>query len=459
MELGGEPRVLTPEQVLAVLLLKLKQSAEEFLKSKVHDCVIGVPHFWTDGQRRALLDAARICDLNVLRIMNETTAVALAYGIYKQDLPAEAEKPRIVAFVDVGHHATQVSVVAFNKGKLKVLAADHDTGFGGRQLDRLLRDHFIAEFKTKFGIDAASRPKPYQRLLDECEKLKKLMSANSQTLPLNIECFMEDKDVRGGVNREEMEAMAEAAGLWARLSALLQRLLSKAKVKPGDLDSVEIVGGSSRVPRVKAIIKDVLGLDPRTTLNQDEAVSRGAALQCAMLSPTFRVREFAVTDYQPYAIKVEWDGTGEADSGEMLVFQEGEPFPFSKMISFYRKQPFALRAFYAHPNAIPFPSPAISTFNITGVIPDPEGASSKVKVKVRINPNGLFLVSSASMLEKKPTDTVEETAFEEVPHVNFYLTHLPHGTSCFVDERGGPGRGKSEGRGRGRGSGSGCGGG
>uniref|UniRef100_A0A672RU51 Heat shock 70 kDa protein 4-like n=1 Tax=Sinocyclocheilus grahami TaxID=75366 RepID=A0A672RU51_SINGR len=196
-----EEKVFSIEQITAMLLSKLKETAESALKKPVADCVISVPCFYTDAERRSVIDAAQIAGLNCLRLMNETTAVALAYGIYKQDLPAPEEKPRTVVFVDIGHSGYQVSVCAFNKGKLKILATAFDPEMGGKDFDERLVRHFCEEFAVKYKLDVKSKPRALVRLYQECEKLKKLMSANSSDLPLNIECFMNDIDVSGKLNR------------------------------------------------------------------------------------------------------------------------------------------------------------------------------------------------------------------------------------------------------------------
>uniref|UniRef100_A0A672RRY8 Heat shock 70 kDa protein 4-like n=1 Tax=Sinocyclocheilus grahami TaxID=75366 RepID=A0A672RRY8_SINGR len=195
-----EEKVFSIEQITAMLLSKLKETAESALKKPVADCVISVPCFYTDAERRSVIDAAQIAGLNCLRLMNETTAVALAYGIYKQDLPAPEEKPRTVVFVDIGHSGYQVSVCAFNKGKLKILATAFDPEMGGKDFDERLVRHFCEEFAVKYKLDVKSKPRALVRLYQECEKLKKLMSANSSDLPLNIECFMNDIDVSGKLN-------------------------------------------------------------------------------------------------------------------------------------------------------------------------------------------------------------------------------------------------------------------
>lgn len=161
--------------------------------------------------------------------MNETTATALAYGIYKQDLPVPEEKPRNVIFVDCGHSSLQVSACAFHRGKLRMLASAADPNFGGRDIDLYLANYFCQDFQQRYKIDAKSNPRAFVRLLAEVEKLKKQMSANSTVLPLNIECFMEDKDVHGEMKRADMEAMC--AGLFERAEqTLLQCLQQSSKL-------------------------------------------------------------------------------------------------------------------------------------------------------------------------------------------------------------------------------------
>ena len=201
-----EEHVFSPEQITAMLFTKLKETSETALQAQVNDCVIAVPIFFTNAERMALLDAATIGGLNVLRLLNETTAVALSYGFYKQDLPALEEKPRNVIFVDFGHASLQVSAVAFNKGKLKMLCSAWDQ-IGGRDFDAILADRFNSDFQTKYKINAKTNPRAYLRLLTEVEKIKKQMSANSTKLPLNIECFMEEIDVSSSMSRTDMEEL------------------------------------------------------------------------------------------------------------------------------------------------------------------------------------------------------------------------------------------------------------
>uniref|UniRef100_A0A8C1Y7L2 Heat shock protein 4b n=1 Tax=Cyprinus carpio TaxID=7962 RepID=A0A8C1Y7L2_CYPCA len=402
-----EEKVFSIEQITAMLLTKLKETAESALKKPVADCVISVPCFYTDAERRSVIDAAQIAGLNCLRLMNETTAVALAYGIYKQDLPAPEEKPRTVVFVDIGHSGYQVSVCAFNKGKLKILATAFDPEMGGKDFDERLVKHFCEEFAVKYKLDVRSKPRALVRLYQECEKLKKLMSANSSDLPLNIECFMNDIDVSSKLNRAQFEEMC--ADVLARVEPPLRSLLEQAHLKKDDIHAVEIVGGASRMPAIKERINKFFGKEPSTTLNADEAVARGCALQCAILSPAFKVREFSITEVVPFPISLKWNSAAEEGLSDCEVFPKNHAAPFSKVLTFYRREPFSLEAYYSCPKELPYPDPIIGQYVIQKVIPQASGESSKVKVKVRVNIHGIFSVSSASLVEVQKSEEEEES--------------------------------------------------
>ncbi|XP_010007215.1 PREDICTED: heat shock 70 kDa protein 4L isoform X2 [Chaetura pelagica] len=394
-----EERLFAIEQITGMLLAKLKETSESALKKPVADCVISVPSFFTDAERRSVMAAAQIAGLNCLKLMNETTAVALAYGIYKQDLPALEEKPRNVVFVDMGHSAYQVSICAFNKGKLKVLATTFDPYLGGRNFDEALVDYFSEEFRTKYRLNVKENPRAVLRLYQECEKLKKLMSANASDLPLNIECFMNDLDVSSKMNRSQFEQLC--AALLSRVEPPLRAAMDQAKLQREDIYSIEIVGGATRIPAVKEQISSFFCKEISTTLNADEAVARGCALQCAILSPAFKVREFSITDVVPYSITLRWKSSYEEGTGYCEVFSKNHSAPFSKVITFHKKEPFDLEAFYTHPHEVPYPDSRIGRFTIQNVGPQHDGDNSKVKVKVRVNIHGLFSVANASIIEKQ----------------------------------------------------------
>ncbi|XP_043999594.1 heat shock 70 kDa protein 4L [Gambusia affinis] len=409
-----EEKVFTVEQISGMLLTKLKETSESALKKPVVDCVVSVPSFFTDAERRSVLDATQIAGLNCLRLINDTTAVALAYGIYKQDLPVPEEKPRNVVFVDMGHSSFQVSITAFNKGKLKVLATAFDPYLGGRNFDEALVDYFCEEFKTKYKLNVRDNPRALLRLHQECEKLKKLMSANSSDLPLNIECFMNDIDVSSRMNRTHFEEMC--APYLMRVETPLKTAFEQSKLSRDDIYAVEIVGGAMRIPSIKERITKYFCKDVSTTLNADEAVARGCALQCAILSPAFKVREFSITDVVPFPITLRWKSPTEDGLGECEVFGKNHAAPFSKVITFHKKEPFDLEAFYSNPQELPYPDHRIGCFSVQNVVPQPDGDSSKVKVKVRVNIHGILSVSSASLIEKLKGEA-EDMQIESEPLV------------------------------------------
>jgi len=403
----GSKQSFTPEEITAMLFTKLKLTAEDALKTQVKDVVISCPCYFTDRERRALMDAANMAGLNVLKLMNDTAATALAYGIFKQDLPPPEEKARNVIFVDSGHVGLQVAACSFHKGKMVMKACTHHRGIGGQAFDAALVKYFADEFQSKTKLDAMKKPRAFLKLTSEVEKVKKQMSANTNLLPLNIECFMEERDLTHRVDRATFEEMVQQQ--LQKVEQVMAECLKASEWKQDEIYAVEVVGGSSRIPAIKAAIERVFGKTPNTTLNSDEAVSRGCALQCAILSPTFKVREFNVTDIQPFAIKLNWKA--EQDNGNMVIFPKFHQIPFSKLLTFYRRSNFTVDAEYdtgKEAGDVPLQDPYIGNFEIGEVYPMPDGSNQKVKVKVRINLNGIFGVNAANFVEKQEIE-------EEVP--------------------------------------------
>ncbi|KAH8107653.1 heat shock protein [Cristinia sonorae] len=412
----GEQRELSITQLVGAYLGKLRDIAANELKTGVTDIVITVPGWYTDIQRRALLDAAQIANLNVLRLINDTTAIALGYGITKHDLP-EADSPRHVVFVDVGHSSLSVAVVAFWKGNLTVKSTAYDRHVGGRDIDYALVQHFAKEFKTKYGIDVLSSPKAMFRLAAGCDRVKKVLSANAES-PLNVESIMNDIDASSKLTREEYEQLI--APVLDRIQAPVQQALADSGLTLDEIDAIELVGGCTRIPAVRARIQAAFGGRAlSTTLNQDEAAARGATFACAMLSPVFRVRDFAMHDISPYPIKVHWERAAEDpdEDTELVVFQKGNPIPSTKVLSFYRKQAFDLQASYADPSVLPGGiNPWIAQFHCKEV--DPQGTATDVtvvKVKTRLNHHGIVSFEQAYYEEVEEKDDAMAVDGEEAP--------------------------------------------
>mmetsp|Transcript_9470 Transcript_9470/g.34743 ORF Transcript_9470/g.34743 Transcript_9470/m.34743 type:complete len:813 (-) Transcript_9470:278-2716(-) len=404
----GADSVFSPEQVLGMILGDLKAMAEKDNGSKIGDFVVGVPCFYTDQQRRAMIDAAKIGGVNVLRLMNETTAVALDYGIFKTDLPEE--EPLKVVFVDVGHSALQCSVVAFKKGQLKVLAHTFDRDLGGRDLDMVLVDHFAKEFLDKYKIDVKSNFKATLKLRTACEKLKKVLSANPEA-PLNVECLMNDIDVKSHITRDLFEELAD--GVLSRAKQPILNALEIAGVKPEEIFAVELVGSASRTPSIVKTVEGIFKKHSRT-LNASESVSKGCALQCAMLSPVFRVREFEVQDVTPMPINIAWkktkeDGTEEISDNE--VFGLMNACPCTKLLTFFRSETFQLDCRYSDPSLLPEGVPAeLGSFKI-GPFKTPANADkAKLKVKLRLNLHGILSVENAHTIEEEEVVEAEPMA-------------------------------------------------
>ncbi|CAI5483683.1 unnamed protein product [Closterium sp. Yama58-4] len=422
----NEPRTFTPTQLLAMVLNGLKAIGEKDLGSKITDCVIGIPVYLTDAQRRAYLDAATIAGLHPLRLMHEPTATALAYGIYKTDL-SETE-PLNIAFVDIGHSTMQVSIVAFKKGQLKVLAHAFDRSLGGRDFDEVLFNHFVDECAKNHKLDIRSNARACLRLRTACEKLKKVLSANPES-PLHVECLMDEKDVTGFLKRDQFEQMAKP--ILERVKAPCARALLESGITVDQIAAVELVGSGSRVPAIMKILAEFFGKEPRRTMNASECVARGCALQCAMLSPAFKVREFEVHDTYPFAIALSWKQASAAASAEgaegggeeaaaqpnQVVFSKNNPLPSSKLLTFYRTEAFTIDAFYANPeDQTVGANTRIGTFTVGPFAPSRPDSKPKLKVKIRLNLHGILSVESATLLEEEEVEVpAKKDAKEPAP--------------------------------------------
>merc|ERR1719183_1732893 len=392
----------------------------------VHDCVLAVPAYFTDAERHAMLDSAKIVGLNVLRLMHDTTAAALSYGIYKTDLPAD--KPTNVVFLDMGASDTTVSIVSFVKGKLTVLSTACDRHLGGRDFNELLVDNFRNEWLEKHKIDAYTNPKAMFRLRTAADKQKKILSANANA-PISVECFMNDIDVKGVMERDHFATMCEP--LFEKLQKVIQRAFDGCGLPMEEIASVEVLGGSVRIPAVQEMLAKFFGRECSKTLNFDECVAKGCALQCAMLSPAFKVRDFSVNDVSMYPIVLSWNSTagGGAEGMEVegdeageaaapktgsntVVFTKFNSIPNTKMLTFYRKETFTLTAAYSDAAMAEqsggFPQ-RINEYVISEIPPGPKGEDgkpgpAKMKVKLRLDIHGCLELESAVAIEEELVD-------------------------------------------------------
>lgn len=404
LEYLGEIQAFAPVQILGMLFSHLKCITEKNLKMPISNCVIGIPSYFTDLQRRAYLDAAAIAGLRPLRLMHDCTATALAYGIYKIDFSTEG--PTNVVFVDIGHCDTQVCVASFDSGQMKIISHAFDSNLGGRDFDEVLFSYFAALFKEKYNVDVCSNAKASIRLRVSCEKLKKVLSANAEA-PLNIECLIDDKDVEGFIAREEFEKLS--LNLLERIIVPCRKALIDSRLTVEKIHSVELVGSGSRIPAIGRILASLFKREPSRTINASECVARGCALQCAMLSPIFRVREYEVQDAFPFSIRFSSDKGPVCTLLNGALLQKQQPFPSVKILRLHRTRMFHMEACYADLSELP---PGVSS-DISNFMIGPFEASqmeaTKVKVRVQLNIHGIVTIVSASLLENHADDPSTES--------------------------------------------------
>lgn len=390
----GEIHEFSPVQILGMLFSHLKQIAEKSLEMPISDCVIGIPCYFTDLQRRAYLDAAAIAGLRPLRLLHDCTATALGYGIYKNDISNAG--PTYVVFVDIGHCDTQVCLASFESGQMKILSHAFDRNLGGRDFDEVLFSYFAAQFKEKDDIYVCTNMKASIRLRASCEKLKKVLSANAEA-PLNIECLMDEKDVRGFIKREEFERLS--SGLVESISVPCRKVLANSGLTVEKIHSVELVGSGSRIPAITRMLASLFKREPSRRINASECVARGCALQCAMLSPIFRVREYQVQDSFPFSIGLSSDKVPICTLPNSTLFPKGQAFPSLKILALHRNNMFQMEAFYADPNELPFGiASQISSFMI-GPFPVYQLEMVKVKVRVQLNLHGIVNIEAFMQIE------------------------------------------------------------
>ncbi|XP_016711341.2 heat shock 70 kDa protein 16 isoform X2 [Gossypium hirsutum] len=407
LQFMGEVHEFTPIQILGMLLSHLKQIAEKNLEMPVSECVIGIPSYFTDLQRRAYLDAATIAGLKPLRLLHDCTATALGYGIYKTDISNSS--PVYTVFVDIGHCDTQICIALFETGQMKIISHAFDCSLGGRDFDEVLFNHFASQFKERYNIDVFTNIKASVRLRASCEKLKKVLSANAEA-PLNIECLMDEKDVRGLIKREEFEKLS--SDLLERITVPCRKVLADSGLTLDKINSVELVGSGSRIPAITRILASIFNREPSRTINASECVARGCALQCAMLSPIFRVREYEVQDSLPLSIGFSSDKGPVCTLSNGVLFPKGHPFPSVKILTLHRTNMFNMEAFYVNSNELPSKlSPQINTFTIGPI--QCHTNMAKVKVRLQLNLHGIVKLDSAVLIE----DQLDNSVTTNDPHL------------------------------------------
>src|SRR5690606_33486085 len=295
VDIGGQE--YTPPEVSAKILRKLKESAEAYLGHKVNKAVITVPAYFNDAQRQATKDAGQIAGLEVARIINEPTAASLAYGLDKK------AQEKICGF-DLGGGTFDVSVLEVADGVFRVMSTNGDTHLGGDDFDEELIKYVAGEFQKEQGIDLRKDRMAWQRLQEACEKAKKEVST-AQSTDINLPFITADangpKHLQMNITRAQFEKMVD--GLVERCRVPLVQALKDAKLKPSEIDEVVLVGGTTRIPKVQELVKEIFGKDPHKGVNPDEVVAIGAAIQDEVLSAA--VQDLLLLDVSPLSLGIE----------------------------------------------------------------------------------------------------------------------------------------------------------
>ena len=287
----------SPPEISAIILQKLKTAAEDYLGDKVTDAVITVPAYFNDSQRQATKDAGKIAGLNVLRIVNEPTAAALAYGLDKK-------KDETIAVYDFGGGTFDISILEVGEGIVEVKATNGDTHLGGDDLDQRVIDWMVAEFKKTDGIDLGKDRMAVQRLKEAAEKAKIELSTVMET-DINLPFVTADqtgpKHLQMKLTRSKFEQLVD--DLLQRSMEPVKQALADAGVKPSDIDEVVLVGGSTRVPKIQQLVKEYFGKEPHKGVNPDEVVAVGAAIQGGVLKG--EVKDVLLLDVTPLSLGIE----------------------------------------------------------------------------------------------------------------------------------------------------------
>jgi len=381
-----------PEQLLAMMFTKVRDIVRQDQGEEIATCVVSVPVYFTETQRSAVLDAGKVAGLPIVQLMNDTSALALAYGKTKtEELEEDEAKPRYVVLVDVGASGVQSSLVGVSKRKATVLGTSWSNSTGGSSLDAALRAHIVAEIEKKYKVKLEGNSKALNKLGIAVEKVKKQMSANSNKLPMQIDSLVEDTDVSVAVDRATFEQLAQQQ--LEEVRSCLLSLLQATTVRREQLHSVELVGGSGRMPAIKQIIQEVFGIAPTSSLNADEAVSKGCGLQAASHSDKFRTKRFEVQEVVSRGVEAVYVHDGNQE--KVLVCDEGDNGTASKSLSIRSDLPVSIALQYAENVAVD------NRFIALYQIESENTRNADLELGFKLDKNGMIKMEKVGLLTKE----------------------------------------------------------